>query len=160
MTKEESNRLNTLLRHINNVQTNCRLLAERLIDKGENDFARTLIANSMAHDNSKFFGIEWLYLHGDVKEQDSKSFALAAQQHIYGRSNKHHPEGWGGIKNMPRIHLAELVCDWKSRSDEFGNDLRTWIRGKGTKQYDFAIQSKVYKIVKEFVDMLLDPEFQ
>ena len=48
-----------LLRHIRNVQDECSLLAERLIEQGKSDFARALLANSMLHDNSKFRGTEW-----------------------------------------------------------------------------------------------------
>jgi hypothetical protein len=55
----DEHRLDTLLRHITTVQEYVKLLAERMIDEKENhEFAKILIANSMQHDQSKFYGIE------------------------------------------------------------------------------------------------------
>jgi len=154
----KNKRLHVLMRHIQNVQRECLLLAERLMENGEVDFARHLIANSMGHDNTKFFGIEWDYLHTDIKDNESDKFLLAATQHV--TTNAHHPEFWFCISNMPRIYLAETVCDWKSRSDEFGNDIKEWIKDQGVKKYGFSLKGQVYKSIKEFVDMLLDPPFK
>jgi hypothetical protein len=160
MTEQElqRRRLHNLLRHVGNVQREAVLLAERLQDNGEFDFAKQLLARSLQHDGSKFFGIEWEHLHGDIKEKKPEVFLLAAQQHT--QTNPHHPEYWQEIQNMPRICIAEMVCDWKSRSDEFGNDIRDWIKERGSKQYKFSLQGSVYKTIKEFVDILLDPPFK
>lgn len=151
-------RLDALVRHIENVQANCLLMGERLVEKGELDFGRRLIANGFIHDHSKFGGIEWEFLHGDIKETHPEQFELAARQHTH--SNFHHPEYWISIHEMPRIFLAEMVCDWAARSQEFGNDLREWTREKASKKFDFTFQSKVYKEIKFFVEMLLDPAFK
>jgi hypothetical protein len=158
MDTPHQKRLDTLLRHIHNVQSNCQLLADRLIEKGEADFAKTLIANGLIHDNSKFYGIEWEYLHQDVKESNPEAFLLASKQHV--SINPHHPEYWLHISNVPRIYVAEMICDWSARSSEFGSDLRVWIKDKATKKFDFTVQSKTYKEVKEFVDLMLDPSFK
>ncbi len=160
MTTEDLNRkrLDSLVRHITNVQNNCTILGERLIDKGEVDFGRRLIANGFIHDHSKFGGIEWQYLHGDVKETEPDKFFLAADQHV--RVNKHHPEYWLTIHEMPRIYVSEMVCDWAARSSEFGNNPREWCKDKATKKFNFSCQSKVYKEIKFFMDMLLDPAFK
>jgi hypothetical protein len=61
---------------------------------------------------------------------------------------------------MPRIYIAEMVCDWKSRSSEVGNDLRQWIKDKATGKFNFAVNSRVWKEIKYFVDMVLDPAFK
>jgi len=160
MTLEEEihkKRLDSLRRHVGNVIRFAGILGERLIEKGEDKVGRKLIANSYQHDHSKFGGIEWLHLHADGKEANSDLFQAAVLQHV--NTNKHHPEYWGDIHNMPRIFLAELVCDWAARSSEFGNDLREWIKDKATKKFDFKVQSKVYKEIKDLVDVLLDPSF-
>jgi hypothetical protein len=160
MTEQELNRrrLHNLLRHISNVQREAILLSERLMDNGEFGFSKQLLARSLQHDASKFFGIEWEYLHGDVKEDQPETFLLAAKQHV--DTNQHHPEYWQDIQHMPRICIAEMVCDWKSRSDEFGNDIRDWIKEQATKKYGFSLHGVVYKTIKEFVDILLDPPFK
>lgn len=153
---EDEKPLRTIMRHIRNVQDNCSLLAERLLEK-EPDFARKLLANSLLHDNSKLRGIEWANLNGDTKKMNGEAFKLAHQAHV--ENNPHHPEYWDGIDNMPRVYIAEMVCDWKARSDEMGTDLRIWVKEEATKRFDFTAQGKVYKTIKEFVDILLDPTF-
>lgn len=153
-----TNKLKALIRHIENVKDSCHLLGERLVDKGEEDLGRQLIANSYIHDNSKFFGIEWLYLNDETKEKQPALFEAAHLQHI--TTNLHHPEYWpAGIKSMPRLYVAEMVCDWKSRSSEFGSDLRTWVKDKATKRFGITVQSKEYKEIKGFIDLLLDKGF-
>jgi hypothetical protein len=157
MTDEEKP-LRTLMRHIRNVQDNCELLAERLIEQGKHELARALLANSMLHDNSKFRGIEWEFLNENGNEQKSRALELAIKQHR--ATNRHHPEYWGGIQDMPDVYVAELVCDWKARSDEFGTDLREWVKDKATKMWEFNTQSKVYRKIKKYMDLLLDPAFK
>ena len=159
MTEEqaEQKHLDALCRHISNVISFAHILGERLIEKGEEQLGQRLIGNSYLHDHSKFNGIEWLYIRPEFKAKNTELFKAAVANHT--DTNKHHPEYWGGIHNMPRIQLAELVCDWASRSSEFGNDLREWIKDKATKKFNFKVQSKVYKEIKDLVDILLDPAF-
>jgi len=150
-------RRKALLRHIDNVNKNCQILGEKLIEKGEINLGHRLIANGLIHDNSKFYGIEWEHLHSDVKETNTSKFAEAVKNHTV--TNTHHPEYWGGVENMPPVFVAEMVCDWAARSSEFGNDLRDWIKSHATKKYGMTVQSKPYKTIKRFVDLLLDPAF-
>lgn len=158
MTDVDNKRLDALIRHIENVQSRCLLLGERLISKGEEELGRRLISDGFIHDHSKFSGIEWLYLHQDVHDNNPDKFLLAATQHV--TTNKHHPEFWGSIHEMPRLYIAELVCDWASRSSEFGNDLRVWSREKATVKFNMTVQSKAYREIKELTDILLDPAFK
>lgn len=149
--------LRQVMRHIRNVQDNCELLAERLIEQGRAEFARRLLANSLAHDQSKLRGIEWAHLNGETKKMNGDAFKLAHQSHV--ESNPHHPEYWGGIDEMPAVYIAEMVCDWKARSDEMGTDLREWVKDEASKRYKFTLRGSAYKIIKNFMDLLLDPAF-
>lgn len=153
---KEQLKLHTILRHIQGVQANCNELAFRLAANGENDFARQLIANGLVHDNSKLSGIEWECLHDDVSDE---LFQEALEHHR--TTNEHHPEFWGadGIHDMPRIYVAEMVCDWKQRSSEFGSDLMEWIDEKAKKKWDFDCRDKVGKEIREFTKLLLDKRF-
>ena len=101
-------KLDKLLRHVSNVQEACELLAKKLIDKGEANLGIRLAALGQIHDHSKFFGIEWDYLVGS--DNMNGELKLAASHHA--RANMHHPEYWDGVENMPRIAVAEMVCDW------------------------------------------------
>jgi hypothetical protein len=156
---KQEKRLTRLLRHIHLVQEGCQVIADKLTEEGEEDFARRLIANSMIHDNSKFHGIEWEYLHEEVKEENSEVFKLALSHHI--STNPHHPEYWpSGITEMPRLFLCEMVADWHARSAEFGTDLREWIKEKACKKYEISCNCKVYKQIKDFLDLLLERSFK
>ena len=147
--------LQALLRHIKLVQAATQLLGERLIELGEIELGRIVIANGFKHDNSKFTGIEWYHL---IRDSDGNGDTkLALQQHW--TSNEHHPEYWGGINEMPRVYLAEMICDCYARSTEQGTDLRKWIKEIATEKFGFTVQGNVYKQIKGFVDLLLDEPF-
>ncbi len=150
-------RLDALVRHINNVRSNCTLLGERLMEKGEIEFGKRLIANGFIHDNSKFSGVEWLYLHQDVKDSDPEKFKLAAHEHQHG--NFHHVEYWEHINEMPRIYVAELACDITARSQEFGQNIFDWLDDKGIGSYNITKNCKKYKQIKDFLRMLLEKPF-
>lgn len=161
MSKEENfdfDHLDSVIRHIKLVQDACLLLGKRLIRAGEVKLGLHLMANGLRHDLSKFHGIEWNYLKADSLSHNKEMFYQALNSHQ--NSNHHHPEFWGGISEMPRVYLAEFVCDTFARSTEMGTDLRNWMKEEATKKYDFSLQGKVYKQLKYFIDMLLDPAFK
>lgn len=147
--------LDNLVRHIELVRDACLLLGRRLMAQGRLEFGRLLIAHGFVHDASKFFGIEWDYLHAgpDVAREDLE---IAVQQHV--RTNSHHPEFWGGFENMPEICIAEMVCDWYARSQEFGTGLRDWIKKVAIEKFRINTGSERFQWVQGFVDLLLvDP---
>src|SRR3954451_24415783 len=154
MTPEEH--LDSLVRHIGLVRDACLMLGRRLMAQGREDFGRLLIAHGFVHDASKFHGIEWDYLHigPDVP---TEGLRLAIEQHR--RTNSHHPEYWGGIENMPEISVAEMVCDWYARSQEFGTGLRDWIDNEAVRTYRIDRAGPQYAWIKSFVDLLLKSSF-
>ena len=158
MNTSDNEHLESVIRHISNVRSACELLARRLILHGEDEFALALIANAMTHDQSKFHGVEWLYLRPQMAKNNPDMFMIALETHQ--STNEHHPEYWGGLNEMPKIYIAEMVCDWYARSTEMGTGLRGWIKDEATKKYDMSLHGKAYKHIKKFVDILLDPEFK
>lgn len=157
MTASRQARLDSIIRHITHVQQSCNLLGERLITAGEESIGHKLIAHGFIHDNSKFYGIEFEYLNDETKSSDPDLFQAALLQHT--STNCHHPEHWHSIEEMPRVFLAECVCDWHARGSEFGTDLRDFIKNVASKRFEFSLQGRVYKEIKDFVNMLLDPAF-
>lgn len=147
-------KLDLIWAHIEEVQRNARKLAERLIEAGESSLAIQLSTNVLGHDQSKFRGIEWDNL---IDPGDKGELQLAISHH--NRTNPHHPEYWGGIKNMPKVFVAEMVCDWKARSTEFGSSIQEWIEKEATKRYDFSKRDKVWKEIQYFLKLLLEPAF-
>lgn len=143
--------LTDLTRHISLVRDACTLLGTRMIAQGRRDFGRVIIARGFVHDASKFHGIEFEYLHvGDVAPEDLER---AIYQHV--RTNSHHPEFHGGVENMGEADVAEMVCDWFARSQEFGTSLRDWITDKAVERYKIDLNGIQYKWINTFVDLLL-----
>ncbi len=148
--------LDDLVRHIDLVRESTLLLGKRLIEEGRKDFGCILISKGFVHDASKFTGVEWQFLHsGNDVPRDKLEVAI--QQHCH--TNPHHSEYWGGIENVPEIYIAEMVCDWRSRSAEFGTNLREWIRGVAVDKYKIDIEGKQYSWINKFVDKLLQDNF-
>jgi len=151
---EALDKIETVLEHIQNVQKNCYKLGLKLIKMGEIELGRNLIANGQIHDNSKFKGIEFKHLfHGDPILKDAIEHHRAI--------NPHHPEFWGdSIHKMPELYLIEFVCDTTARSQEFGTDIRTWLKEDATKKYKFKVDDEVWKRIIYYLDLLLSPPFQ
>lgn len=148
--------LESVVRHIRNVQEAALLLGKKLIRRGEEAFGRQLIANSMIHDQSKFSGIEWEYLRNGPSREDH-DLATAHKQHVH--TNPHHIEYWGSQSDMPRIYVAEMVCDLYARSAEMGTDLREYVKNVHVDRHSIPKSGKLWKWMKEFMDLLLDKPF-
>lgn len=148
--------LDNLVRHVELVREAGILLGKRLIAQGRVDFGRLLIAKCHVHDESKFYGIEWDYLHQgqDVNRED---LSRAIKQHV--ATNSHHPEYWGGIENMPEIGIAEMVCDWYARSQEFGTGLREWVKKEAVQRYKIDLDGDHMRWITKFLDLLLVDSF-
>lgn len=149
--------LDDLIRHITLVRNACVLLGRRLAARGQKVFGRQLIARGHVHDASKFFGTEWNWLHAGP-DVPADRLAEAVEQHV--ETNDHHPEYWGGVNGMPPVAVAEMVCDWYARSQEFGTGLRDWIRDAAVERYAIAPDSQVRKLIDEYVGILLQDSFK
>jgi hypothetical protein len=159
--EETLDKIRAIRRHTKNVEENCFLLGERLILAGEIDFGHKLIANGFLHDASKYRGIEWEFMAPGVPcDEETAKLKLKMAVAHHGKTNEHHPEYWGDIKIMPRLYVAEMVCDWKARSEEFGTALRDWITEQATKRFNFTVDDKVYEEIMFFVDLLCEKPFE
>lgn len=148
--------LDNLVRHIDLVRQAGLLLGKRLMARGRKDFGRLLIARCYEHDVSKFKGIEWKYLHAgkDVPKEDLERAVLQHQE-----TNSHHPEYHGGFENMGELDVAEMVCDWYARSQEFGTGLRDWVKNSAVSRFKIDTASEQYTWVNNFIDLLLEDHF-
>lgn len=154
--KTVNEKIDDIIRHINHVKDNCLLLGERLINYGKRDVGRLLIANGFIHDNSKFYGVEWDYLNDESGDPDL--LRIAVSQH--NRTNQHHPEYWGGIDLMPGLYIAEMVCDWKARSGEFGTSLQDWIEEGAATKFGYTTDSEIYRKIMFYSELLCDKPFK
>jgi len=154
-------KLKGITRHIRNVQDNGLLLGEKLINAGEIELGRGLIANVFIHDVSKFHGIEFDFMApGTQKDEESAKLKMKMAVNHHRMVNPHHPEYWGTIQKMPLIYVAEMVCDWKARSEEFGSSLKDYIDEYATKRWSFVKDDKTYKEIMTFVDLLCEKPFE
>ena len=155
-------KVEAIIRHIKNVQDNCLLMGKRLIESGQIDLGRMLIARGLTHDNSKFFGAEWDNMSPVPigPQQDPAKVKRNLSIYHHRESNDHHPEYWGNIKEMPQVAIAEMICDWKARSEEFGNSLRDWIKDYAMKNWQFDEKDQIYKDIFRYVDMICEKPFE
>lgn len=49
-----------------------------------------------------------------------------------------------------------MVCDLYARASEFATDLRAYIKTTFAKKHNLPLQGKTYKVIKYYVDTLLD----
>lgn len=155
-------KIREIIKHIRNVQDNALILGEKLIESGEVELGKHLIANSFLHDVSKFHGIEFEFMApGEKYEEENAKLKLKLAIHNHRITNSHHPEAWsGGITDMPNVFLAEMVCDLKARSEEFGTCLMDYIDNVGLKRWDITKESECYKKIVRFVNLLCPKPFE
>jgi hypothetical protein len=53
-----------------------------------------------------------------------------------------------------------MVSDWKSRSEEFANSLRDWIKDYAMPTWKFNEKDQVYKDIMRYVDILCEKPFE
>jgi hypothetical protein len=151
--QEFISKIDIVFSHIQLVQHHTYVLGIKLIKGGEVELGRNLISNGQIHDNSKFKGIEFDHLfNGDP--------LLSEVVKHHQSVNPHHPEYWGGIHNMPKVYVAEMVCDWLARANEFGTNIRDWIENQATERFEFTNTDIVYTNIQKYLNLLLDKSFQ
>lgn len=146
--------IESICNHIDNVQRNCKKLANAMIMRGELEFGKNLIAHAYIHDNSKFQGVEFDYLNND--NIDMLKIAIRNHQSI----NPHHPEYWGGIHKMPLIYIAEMAADWLARSQERGGSVMVWIQENATKKFGFEMTDEVGKNITFYISLMCPETFK
>lgn len=150
--KVKAERLTGIIQHIQRVEANCNTLARKYQDI-DFEFAVKLIKLGRIHDASKFEEFEFAYLHeGEPLFQEALK--------VHRSKNPHHPEYWeGGIHAMPRIYLAEMVCDCKARGEEFGTSTRLWFHEQATTKYGFSMEDECGVHLENFMNMLMKVPF-
>lgn len=173
MTEEEQH-LENLVRHLSLVREASLRIARKLLAQPDPNLTlvREIARRGHAHDLSKFTGLEWMHLHRPTLEPVGHTgLWTAVWQHQH--TNDHHPEFWVDLEHqerepedqdpklslMPPAAIIEMVCDWYARSQEFGTDLRQWIRETAFDRYDIEEASRVAGIIWHYVDLLLEPAF-
>ena len=148
-------KIDKIVEHKQGIITATSKLGHALIKAGEVRLGRELIANGYIHDDSKFHGIEFLHLYNGNPNKDAFMLAMIQHQSV----NMHHPEYWGAIQEMHRLYVAEMVCDWKTRSSEFATDLQGYITNVAMDRFKFTARDKVHEEIAYFKSLLCDTPF-
>lgn len=163
-------RITRIQRHISLVQEFGNLLIEQCQEldfiQDKIEFQRNLAANILVHDHSKLSNKkEFLFLslsHNEIKslsQEESEEFKEVIKNH--SKTNPHHSEFYqDGIGDMDDVHLAEMVCDWKARSSEFGTDLRDFVKNKAEEKYRLNDFPNNYLKIKKMIDLICPPSFK
>ena len=154
MLEQNRKNIQDLLDHLDDVRQSANKLGMKLIEEGNFDLGRLLMANVCHHDASKFLGVEW-----DVLVLGNRQELLQTVIEQHNRSNPHHPEYYGKIQDMYDVHVAEMCCDWKARSSKFGTSLEEWIHNEAMPRYGFTKNDEIYGKIMRFVHMILDKPF-
>lgn len=115
------------------------------------------------HDQSKFQPIEfnayrriWFPTESEIEQMKQlkeiynkvkDDFDLAWVHHY--SVNPHHPEFWvrpTGVEPMPKIFIAEMLCDWAAMSMQFNSSTEKWYRAQT--QEDLPLHPDTAKIVE------------
>lgn len=159
MTEDDLEHIQKVQEHISNVRRNCTKLAENLLKDGHSQLYLELISAAQIHDNSKLKGIEFTCLRPKVKEDKPELFLAALRTHW--AYNSHHPEHHiNGVSDMSESELAEMVCDWKSRSDEMGTSFLEWVKKDACDKYKISKKGRVWPKIKKYADFLLEEKFK
>ena len=148
-------RINSILQHMKMVESISQKLAKKLLPT-DRALALKLIKLGRTHDLSKFNSFEFQNLN---REPWTSTANFERALRIHHKNNKHHPEYWDSIHDMPDEYVAEMVCDCFARSQQFGTSVTTWFKKKMTKIYDFKMTDPVGIKIQTYLNFLLDPIF-
>lgn len=149
---ERIKRIESIQRHILNVQENCNILGKKLIEQGKTQLGLALIANGQIHDNSKLRGIEFDFLNEETKLSAPEQFNEALIYHY--SKNPHHPEHWGTIYLMPSVYRAEMIADWKTRCSELNSSVLFYLRDVGLKRFGIQFNDSLHKEILNYARIL------
>ena len=144
-----THRLDQILKHQKNVRENCYQLGHRLMCDNEIELGLKLVTNGQIHGNSKLrYSIEFNHLW----DPNDLEF-INAKNHHHGL-NPHHPEYWPeGIKSMSDEFIAEMVCDWVARCNEFGTYIQNFIESS-LSRFNYTKNDEVYSKILKYTEIL------
>ena len=120
------------------------VLIKYLYENNRPEDALSLAKKCAKHDNSKFEGEE---IAGFIKLDKSRRSMMDSNEEItedikkvietHWKNNRHHPEHFKSYKEMNEIDIMEMVCDWYSRSRQFGTDFLPFVKARQANRFHF-----------------------
>ena len=160
MNDKRITHLNELCTHKKLLIDSCNKLAVHFLSENEEDLALEIMRRAFVHDISKISKYE--FHTADAfdkfnKHTHNRHHVFSDKERLFleehWRNNRHHPEHWENINDMSDMDIAEMVCDWHSRSVEFEDDLMDYIKYRQENRFKFP--EHLYKRIIEFANILL-----
>ena len=72
---------------------------------------------------------------------------------LHWKNNRHHPEFFSDPENMSKLDILEMICDWHSRSVQYGTDLREFVKIRQENRFQFP--ENMIKTIWFYIDVIL-----
>lgn len=140
------------------------IMFDLLLEEGKDELAINFIRRASVHDNSKLLPeeIDALSKIAPLQEDDdgftNPNYRLNEKQldliRIHWKHNRHHPEFFQNINDMTELDILEMICDWHSRSVEFGTNLIDFVMSRQENRFHFPDEMFEYILMmcKKMVD--------
>jgi len=161
--EEELRQFEDTVIHKKYLLDSCFKLAKVFLENGDTVTALKLMYRASVHDISKFETEEFNLLKkisSDMSCMTNASEKLSELKEsaikVHWKNNSHHPEYWkdhGGVELMDELDIMEMVCDWHSRSCQYGTNLMEFVMVRQTTRFNFP-EDMFAKILK-YVNLLL-----
>lgn len=142
-----------IVSHIQRVHENGLKLAEELIKGGRSRFARRITIEVFKHDLSKFGEFEYTKFFSGDKEELKQAVA----HHRW--TNPHHIQYYEEYKDIPEVQLACMACDFKARSEEFGDNVKKYLK-EFCEEKKISVNTNFYKKLTGFLNLIIEDKFQ
>lgn len=136
--------LDDTLKHKQYVLETCNKMAKYLFEQDRDDLAFELLRRAIVHDNSKLRSDELNSLTKIKKTNEALTNANYILDdsdkrciELHWKHNRHHPEYFSSPEEMTEADIIEMVCDWYSRSLQFGTDFLDFVYTRQNNRFHF-----------------------
>lgn len=122
-----------------------KLMVDHLYKEGKIDEAKELLRRACVHDNSKIRSDEFNCLtqmscdkQSFTNSNSTLSDADRKLVELHWQHNSHHPEHYENYDDMSEMDVIEMVCDWFSRSCQYGTSLIDFFETRHANRFHFS----------------------
>lgn len=153
--------INDLIEHKKLILDCSKVMSNYLYLNGEQELSKKIIERAIIHDNSKLDDNELKnFLELKIKEKAFKNAKSLLNDYekekisVHWKKNRHHPEYFNNIEDMQEIDIIEMVCDWFSRSLQYGTDIIEFAETRQKNRFKFS--EDMYKKIIKYCNILKD----
>lgn len=153
--------INDLIEHKKLILDCSKVMSNYLYLNGEQELSKKIIERAIIHDNSKLDDNELKnFLELKIKEKAFKNAKSLLNDYekekisVHWKKNRHHLEYFNNIEDMQEIDIIEMVCDWFSRSLQYGTDIIEFAETRQKNRFKFS--EDMYKKIIKYCNILKD----